>query len=59
MDIDFLALIDESHDVDLDLTVEQDYESVEPNSNLLGEPSKMKNTKRKQKSQLWKFVTMI
>lgn len=57
--MDFLAPIDESDDVDLDLTVEQDCESVEPNSNVLEEHSKMKNTKRKQKSQVWIFFTMI
>lgn len=57
--MDFLAPIDESDDVDLDLTMEQDCESVEPNSNVLGEHSKIKNTKRKQKSQVWKFFTMV
>lgn len=57
--MDFLTPIDESDDVDLDLTVEQDCESVELNSNVLEEHSKMKNTKRKQKSQVWEFFTMI
>lgn len=57
--MDFLAPTDESDDVDLDLTVEQDCESVEPNSNVLEEHSKMKNTKRKHKSQVWKFFSMI
>lgn len=57
--MDFLAPIDKSDNVGLDLIVEQDCESVEPNSNVLRESSKMKNTKRKQKSQVLKFFTMI
>lgn len=32
---------------------------MEPNSNVLEEHSKMKNTKRKHKSEVWKFFTMI
>ncbi|KAI5441108.1 hypothetical protein KIW84_010535 [Lathyrus oleraceus] len=51
-DMDFLAPIDESDDLDLDLTVEQDCKLVEPNSNVLEEHSKIKNTKRKHKSQM-------
>lgn len=57
--MDFLASIDESDDVDLDLTVEQECDLMEPNSNILGKPSKIKNTKRKLKSQVRKYFTMI
>lgn len=42
LDMNFLAPIYESDDIDLYLTVEQDCESVEPNSNVLVKPSKMK-----------------